>query len=270
MNIFINSDKKYCIQHENINSLNIDQFMNTISNITNIPEDTLHVSYHGKSIYPYNYSNINIQDGDTFNVNCKLIGGKKRKCKKNKNSNSSKNNRIKEEFMGNPLDAVIGPIIDIANGIIGIAMDIGDIALLIAKIVPWLFEVLIWLFRDILNPMVWIQDVIGGAVYGVQIMVLGLFDGFVALIRKIVNMIFTPLVHGIWGDADPGKTNAKCYKLPDCSVPYPVLLGTVILPPLGVFMELGIKGWLNILICALLTLAYYVPGLVYALIILYC
>ena len=49
-----------------------------------------------------------------------------------------------------------------------------------------------------------------------------------------------------------------------------VLLGTIILPPLGVFMELGIKGWLNILICALLTLLYYVPGLVYALILLYC
>ena len=45
---------------------------------------------------------------------------------------------------------------------------------------------------------------------------------------------------------------------------------TVILPPLGLFMELGIKGWINILMCAFLTLFFYFPGLIYALIILYC
>ena len=36
---------------------------------------------------------------------------------------------------------------------------------------------------------------------------------------------------------------------------------------MGVFMDMGLSGWLNILICVLLTLLYYIPGLTYALLI---
>ena len=53
-------------------------------------------------------------------------------------------------------------------------------------------------------------------------------------------------------------------------IPTSILLSTVLLPPLGLFMELGLKGWFNILLCALLTFFYYFPGLIYALIIIYC
>lgn len=49
-----------------------------------------------------------------------------------------------------------------------------------------------------------------------------------------------------------------------------VILLTVLLPPLGLFMELGLKNWINIALCALLTAFYYFPGLIYALIIIYC
>jgi len=34
-------------------------------------------------------------------------------------------------------------------------------------------------------------------------------------------------------------------------------------------MDMGLTGWLNILICILLTLLFYIPGLVYALLIIY-
>jgi len=53
-------------------------------------------------------------------------------------------------------------------------------------------------------------------------------------------------------------------------VPTSIIISTIFLPPLGLFMELGLKGWFNILICALLTFFYYFPGLIYALIIIYC
>ena len=53
-------------------------------------------------------------------------------------------------------------------------------------------------------------------------------------------------------------------------LPISIIITTIFLPPLGLFMELGFKGWLNIAICALLTLFFYFPGLLYALIILYC
>jgi uncharacterized membrane protein YqaE (UPF0057 family) len=52
--------------------------------------------------------------------------------------------------------------------------------------------------------------------------------------------------------------------------PMAVILCTILLPPLGLFMELGLKGWINILLCGLLTFFYYFPGLIYALIIIYC
>jgi len=38
---------------------------------------------------------------------------------------------------------------------------------------------------------------------------------------------------------------------------------------MGVFMDMGTSGWLNIIICALLTLCFYLPGLCYALLIIY-
>jgi uncharacterized membrane protein YqaE (UPF0057 family) len=62
----------------------------------------------------------------------------------------------------------------------------------------------------------------------------------------------------------------KCYKTEAGTVPWTVILATVLFPPSGVFMELGLTGWIQILVCLLLTFMFYFPGLIYALIILYC
>ena len=61
----------------------------------------------------------------------------------------------------------------------------------------------------------------------------------------------------------------KCYLTNTNTIPFSVVLGTILCPPIGVFMDMGISGWLNILICVLLTLLFYIPGLVYALLIIY-
>lgn len=180
----------------------------------------------------------------------------------------------KEDFYifdsANPLKEITDPIVKMAVGIGKLAMKIPEFIMLLVKIILWLFDVVIWFFKDFLNPMVWIEDVIQGVFVGFQIMLASIMDACISFVREIVNRILGPMANGLWGDDYPNKDKSKCYKMPDCSVPYPVLLGTIILPPFGVFMELGLKGWLNILICAMLTLAYYVPGLVYALILLYC
>jgi uncharacterized membrane protein YqaE (UPF0057 family) len=65
-------------------------------------------------------------------------------------------------------------------------------------------------------------------------------------------------------------TGRKCYKTEAGTVPWTVILATVLFPPSGVFMELGLHGWIQILVCLLLTFMFYFPGLIYALIILYC
>jgi len=62
----------------------------------------------------------------------------------------------------------------------------------------------------------------------------------------------------------------KCYRTEAGTVPWTVILATVLFPPAGVFMELGLHGFIQILVCLLLTFMFYFPGLIYALILLYC
>lgn len=45
------------------------------------------------------------------------------------------------------------------------------------------------------------------------------------------------------------------------------IVALIICPPLGVFMSYGLRGFLKILICAGLSLLYYIPGLIYGLLI---
>ncbi len=126
-----------------------------------------------------------------------------------------------------------------------------------------------WLFTDILNPLVWINDATMGLLTGLKLFAIGIVDTIFGLIYRLFNFIVNPIITGFWGGPHT-VTSAKCYNMATCSVPYSILFATLVLPPLGVFMELGLKGWINILICAILTLAFYFPGLIYALIILYC
>jgi len=58
----------------------------------------------------------------------------------------------------------------------------------------------------------------------------------------------------------------RCYKTMT-SEGYLNIIATIICPPLGVFMSFGLAGMFKILVCAALTLYYYIPGLVYALLI---
>ncbi len=153
----------------------------------------------------------------------------------------------------------------------------------IPSIFQWFFGTLGWLFTDLLNPFLFIQDIGKAIIMVVKMVVMTVLDGFLGIVKFGVNKLFNPIVSGFWGyvpesDKKPnanGKRNKNCNKqrcveTPGESIPLPVLLSTVILPPLGLFMELGMKGWINILMCAFLTLFFYFPGLIYALIILYC
>jgi uncharacterized membrane protein YqaE (UPF0057 family) len=45
------------------------------------------------------------------------------------------------------------------------------------------------------------------------------------------------------------------------------IAATIICPPLGVFMAFGLKAYMRIFLCCVLSLAYYIPGLVYALLV---
>ena len=136
----------------------------------------------------------------------------------------------------------------------------------------WLLKLLLWFITDILNPAVWVEDGAKG-IFGVIIAIItGMIEIILGLIRKIFNYVLEPIFGSFW---EHGQSNSvgkckKCFSTRAGKLPFGVIIGTILLPPLGVFMELGISGWINILVCALLTLAFYFPGLIYALILLTC
>ena len=143
----------------------------------------------------------------------------------------------------------------------------------------WIFKFLTWLFTDFLLSLPFdLVGMIGGIVKGIYYVVMDVIGFY---LRNIINGLGNSTVHAIFG-ADNVKTQSgggageeeetcrKCYRTEDGTVPFTVLIITILCPPIGVFMEYGVLGWFNILICSLLTLAFYFPGLLYALILLYC
>ena len=60
--------------------------------------------------------------------------------------------------------------------------------------------------------------------------------------------------------------NMRCYRSMTANG-YLNIIGTIICPPLGIFMAYGLSGFFKIIICALLTVYYYIPGLVYSVLI---
>lgn len=174
------------------------------------------------------------------------------------------------------------------SSIIGVFKKAGtllDILIKIPDIILWFFvDFLGWLITDFLNPFYILQDFAKGVLVSVRIIILTVMDALSGVLRFIVNLIFEPIVSGFWGytpnknEFDPNdKSQAakcaagkRCFKQPQSKVAFPVIISTIVLPPMGLFMELGLKGWMNLLVCSILTLFYYFPGLIYALIILYC
>jgi uncharacterized membrane protein YqaE (UPF0057 family) len=165
------------------------------------------------------------------------------------------------------------------DDIINFIVDLVNLFVKLAQFLIWLFkDLLVWIITDILNPINLINNIISGIFAVLRLLCLGVLDGISGIIRYLVNMVFEPIVSGFWGyvpkskdkKSKDKKPRMRSFEQPPNKVAFPVIISTVILPPMGLFMELGLKGWMNLLICSVLTLCYYFPGLIYALIILYC
>ena len=144
-----------------------------------------------------------------------------------------------------------------------------------------------WFILEVCSPQQLIDDfgnVISTLVLSI---VFAIFDMIKYLVRKVVNTVGPTIFNGFWGwdqvqDSEFDRTQAayfdpskkrlteKNYVDSDNKIPMSIIIGTVIFPPLGVFMEYGLSGWIQILISGFLTLCFYFPGLLYALICLYC
>ena len=148
----------------------------------------------------------------------------------------------------------------------------------------WYLHFVLWLLTDFLNPKNFIKEFANSSIIILVSLCRIPFDILLGLFGLSINFV-GGWTQGFWGWDQSSLTQKdinsnyfkkinklgynKCYLTNTNTIPFSIILGTVLCPPIGVFMDMGITGWFNILICALLTLCFYVPGLVYALLIIY-
>ena len=189
------------------------------------------------------------------------------------------------------LDMVLKGIEMVFDPIIAPIVAIGDVFLFLIQLITWFVKFMVWfiffivwLFYTLLNPVNLIRDFGNSMLLIIITIISTIFDTVLGLIAYVANTI-GGWTTGFWGwdqssltkndknsnyfksiDRKKGK---KCYLTNTNTIPFSILLGTILCPPMGVFMNLGLTGWFNIVICILLTLCYYLPGLFYALLVIY-
>jgi uncharacterized membrane protein YqaE (UPF0057 family) len=186
---------------------------------------------------------------------------------------------------------ILGPIIKPIRAIVNTILLIVKLLLYIGAFIMWMIRLHIWFFLVFLpslpaDIMLMVKSltylIIDGLVGWVMVMARRVFNKFGDMTLKSV---MTGADNVPDSDADEKNSQffsnakadnrdcgygTKCYKTSEGTIPFSVIIATILCPPVGVFMEYGVTGWFNIVICALLTLVFYFPGLIYALILLYC
>tara|TARA_B100000902_G_C27312903_1_gene919472 strand:+ start:317 stop:1390 length:1074 start_codon:yes stop_codon:yes gene_type:complete len=190
------------------------------------------------------------------------------------------------------LDAIFDTVFMIFDPIIKPIRQILEAVLMFIKFLVWiinmffwLIKLFIWFFAELLPTLPF------DFIKMIQHLTKILFDGTIGVVvnifKRLVNFVGDKTVKALFGwDNVPDSNNEaedrknahfqgkcagrKCYAAPDGTVPFPVIISTILCPPVGVFMEYGLSGWFQIFICSLLTLMFYFPGLLYALILIYC
>ena len=162
--------------------------------------------------------------------------------------------------------------------------------LLIPKILIWFGSLIIWLIKAIIFLLVNLGEVLAkdGLLsfisYISQTLIMLPLRFIGSMFKSGANKVGAVTIGAIWGadnvvndnEEEPSDVmdgpcdGRKCYAAEDGTVPFSVIIATILFPPLGVFMEYGLTSWLQLLICTLLTFVFYFPGLIYALIMLFC
>ena len=209
------------------------------------------------------------------------------------------------EHFGNPIALLKKIVMGIVNFFIAL-LDILLVIADVFAAIPVIFFVIMDLIM-IAFTWLWPISMIKGIVQSVftitKILILMVFDVITYILRQVFKKLFGLIKGGLWGlphTPEHHRTHAelvlgldiqsgdhhhhphksdfaqtrqdslyrplRCYKGMG-SNGYINIISTIICPPLGIFMAFGMKGWFKIVICSLLSLLYYIPGLVYALLI---
>ena len=152
--------------------------------------------------------------------------------------------------------SIFGPIIDPV-----IAIGKGFLKLLdLVMIILNMFPDVIAAATNIFNPTKLIDDILFGTAQGIN-----------EVMKNLMNSMDFSSANPKESSGDGPFGTIKEGK-PVC-VP-PTMLNIIFLilcPPLALFLHSGIKGFFQVIVCALLTLkAYYFPGLIYAALHILC
>ena len=163
-------------------------------------------------------------------------------------------------------------------------VQLGKLIIWLIKFIFWFVKFMVWFFIDFLNPVNFINDFYNSIVL-ITVTLCSIPVQLVVSSFTICINIIGGWMQGFWGWDMSSLTKAdknsiyfksynrtagqKIYYTQQNTIPFSIILGTILCPPMGVFMDLGTSGWLNIIVCCLLTLLFYLPGLCYALLIIY-
>ena len=189
------------------------------------------------------------------------------------------------------LDSILDAIFGVFKPIVDPIVAIGEFFITIIKMLIWLITFLfwfvkfvLWIFVDLLNPVNFIDDFFDSVLLILYTFCEVIFGTVFSFFKIGINVV-GGWMQGFWGWDMSSLTKTdkesnyfksfnrlsgqKIYYTTQNTVPFSIILGTILCPPMGVFMDMGLTGWFNIIICALLTLLFYLPGLCYAFLIIY-
>ena len=157
------------------------------------------------------------------------------------------------------LGALFSPIIKVAS----MFMDILKLVFTLLKWFPKLIDIVV----NLLNPVVFIKDILSGVFKGLELIVIAFFDILVNTPREKGDQtgvgkggIFPNGVFGTNNKDGTPQPNATC--VPPSTLK---LILMVLCPPYVVFNKYGLlRGWHLTLFCCFLTYWYYFPGLMFA------
>lgn len=119
---------------------------------------------------------------------------------------------------------------------------------------------------DIIQQAVGRPGPITGIVLSALDAIIGLIIKFTLLLLQIATLAFDFTYNLIFGNFN-GIIPSSLKKGKVVSMKWFRYIMTVLLPPFGVFLNKGIYGWFNILVCMILTYIYYLLGIIYAIVI---
>ena len=149
------------------------------------------------------------------------------------------------------LEPIFKPIIEPFKSMVVAIVGIADLIIEIITLLPKLLE----LITNIFEPDKLINDIIYGVTVGFTTMITALINNITNVFSE-QNKTTTSNTDGIYSD----NVRKTCIK--------PTIINLIILvlcPPLAILISKGIRGFLLIVICAILTYyMYYFPGLLFA------